>query len=679
MKLAKRFLSGLLLAALLSSLLVINASAAGFARTRTYSGQFTDVSSSAWYYENVKDCYELGLMNGTGDASFSPTGMFTVAEALTIAGRLHNIYNGGSGTLPSTSSDWQQNAANYCLSSGIITAGQFDNYSRNATRAEMAELFAAALPDSEWAPINSVTELPDVSASTNYYEAIFKLYNAGIVTGSDGFGTFQPHASVSRAEVAALAARCADPSQRRTFTLTPLSEREAPVIPGIFDSSNYKMSSGRMLFWDAETKSYGYIDTTGAKVIPAQYEVNEYASGFNAFSAYGYAVVALKDSRLDYGLIDTNGTMVIPNNHNKIEDLGRGSYKARIGKKYALIMNGSFKSDYIYDDISSSGLNFFAKKTDGDWDVYDINGTKVCSFAGTLKWKSGSRLFSVQKGGKCALATEKALITDYLYDSINLYADSTLAVLNYGTQQALAGENGIIFNLGEYTFRESSKNGTDLNGYCVVGDYALAYNGKQFALADATGIVSEFFYSINSLREPYLCLDNINNGIVMVRQPSGLGSVSVYWTMVYDAKSGTTYIPKDMNSVKSKQDYAELKDETYFLSDGTRCQSVEEVNDNYTYKDYRYFVKDGKYGLAYKGVTVSEAVYSSPEEAAAAYGYYEITKENGKPIVAYGNLVAGFTPVIHYYKNNMYYDEIKEVGEGYYACRYGTTWYLLHA
>lgn len=673
--------------------LLTDASAAGFNRGRIYNGQFTDVSSGVWYYQGVKDSYELGLMNGTSTdgTTFSPSGMFTVAEAMTISARMHHIYNGGDGTLPITSSDWRQNAANYCLSNGLCNSGQFDNYYRNITRAEMIMLFAAAQSDSEWTAINSIKELPDVSASTDYYSAIFKLYNAGVLVGNDDYGTCNPYAYITRAEVAAIAARCADPNQRLKKSLTPLSQRQAPEI----SSPNYEMSSGLMRFQDADTNMYGYINGAGEVKVAAMY------SDASDFSEYGYAIVK-QDER--WGLLRADGTLVVPISYSSIEDFGNGDYKAKIGDEmyclivngsirtdciyetlislgnggykakmtngqYCLIVDGSVKSDYIYEDICSTGLDFIARTNTGSWDMYNISGVKMSALFSEPIWKVNCPLFAVKSGNKWALATETGPITEYLYDSIELYDNCTLAILVYGTQKALAGENGVVTNLGEYSFLNPSL------GEYISGDYALVYNGEQYALADATGVVSDFFSSQYTPRLAIGTTTYVHNGVAMATADTWIP-----WAVVFDAKHSETYIPV---SGTQNAGYALLSDGTYFLMDGIHCENFSSVGNG-----YYVFSVDGKYGIGqdvsnwYTPFTwelLMEPSCDSPEEAIATYGYYMIGTENGKPVVLFGNPVAGFTSVIKYFKNNMYFDEIKDVGEGYYACRFNETWYLLHA
>ena len=49
---------------------------------------------------------------------------------------------------------------------------------------------------------------------------MLKLYNAGILTGSDAAGSFKPESTIQRSEVATIVTRMADKSLRKTFTLT---------------------------------------------------------------------------------------------------------------------------------------------------------------------------------------------------------------------------------------------------------------------------------------------------------------------------------------------------------------------------------------------------------------------------------------------------------------------------
>lgn len=220
----RRFLAWLLLAALLVTLLPMGVLASqptgmsNFTRNGKYhDGLFRDVAAGEWYRKSVAAAYELGMMKGDG-GHFSPDGNVTLAEAVTIAVRMHSIYTTGKGSFKQ-GSPWYQVYVDYAVENGILGKGEFPNLTRAATRAEMAHIFAAALPEKELEKINAVNSLPDVKRTTRYRADILRLYCAGVLTGNDEQGTFAPNASITRAEAAAIIARMAQPSQRKTFTL----------------------------------------------------------------------------------------------------------------------------------------------------------------------------------------------------------------------------------------------------------------------------------------------------------------------------------------------------------------------------------------------------------------------------------------------------------------------------
>lgn len=218
----KKLLSLVLTLALALSLCVpamaASESMTNFQKTATYNNQFSDVSASYWATPSIKLCYEYGFMKGTTPKQFSPTGALTVAEAIVMADRLHEIYTTGQSTL-TNGEPWYQTYVDYALENGIVQAGDFTSYTAKATRGQMAYLFSRALPATVLPSINNVQTLPDVTGSTKYSQEIFSLYNAGVLTGSDVFGTFKPNDNIIRAEAAAILTRVALPEQRKTVVL----------------------------------------------------------------------------------------------------------------------------------------------------------------------------------------------------------------------------------------------------------------------------------------------------------------------------------------------------------------------------------------------------------------------------------------------------------------------------
>ena len=54
-----------------------------------YTGQFTDVPQTAWYYSDVADAYSHGLISGKSDTAFDPDGTLTIAQAVKLAVACH--------------------------------------------------------------------------------------------------------------------------------------------------------------------------------------------------------------------------------------------------------------------------------------------------------------------------------------------------------------------------------------------------------------------------------------------------------------------------------------------------------------------------------------------------------------------------------------------------------------
>ena len=193
-------------------------SMSNFRKTKTYKpGQFADVNENDWFGYNkdrsIVAAYEYGLMQGSGAAAFNPVGNFTIAEAIALAARVHNIYDGGTGEFPQ-GANWYQAFLDYAIANGIVGAGTFSNYNKAATRAEMAYIFSRALPEDEFAPQNTVISLPDVNNSTPYSAAIVLLFRAGVFKGGDERGTFSPGNNITRAEAAAIISRVILPATR---------------------------------------------------------------------------------------------------------------------------------------------------------------------------------------------------------------------------------------------------------------------------------------------------------------------------------------------------------------------------------------------------------------------------------------------------------------------------------
>ena len=176
---------------------------------------FTDVTASDWFHSEVANAYKLGFVEGTSATTYEPSGSVTIAEAITLAVRLNYIYN--EKTLPkaATEGEWFKPFVDAAVRAGIIKTNQFAEYDVPALRKQVAAIMAKALPNEFYNKMNMFTEVPDLDKKDSAYSAVLKLYNAGIVIGSDDNYNFLPETNIIRAEIAAIVNRIADPANRK--------------------------------------------------------------------------------------------------------------------------------------------------------------------------------------------------------------------------------------------------------------------------------------------------------------------------------------------------------------------------------------------------------------------------------------------------------------------------------
>jgi len=218
----KMLVTGTLVAAM-----AFTASAA-FAKKNTYANQFTDVKETSWYAKEVASAYELGFVEGVSDTQFSPDTTVTVAQGITMACRVHAEYNGK--TIAKTGEKWYDMYVEYAKENKIITDNQFDDYTREIKRFEMAELFHDAMGKDYYSAINSVVFVPDVPVGAMYADKILTLYNAGVVMGNDEYGCFSPDANIKRSECSAIINRVAIPENRLKKELSKFATKDAYTL-----------------------------------------------------------------------------------------------------------------------------------------------------------------------------------------------------------------------------------------------------------------------------------------------------------------------------------------------------------------------------------------------------------------------------------------------------------------
>jgi len=243
--------------------------AEGFTKTAQYPATFKDVSADAWYAQDIKNVYELGLMDGVSDDKFDIDSQMTVSQAVTIAARLHSLYHGKDIPCLENSKAWYDRYVSYCINNGIITEKQFKDYNAPIMSYETVTLFACALPNEHYGKINNVTAISDVPKEAPFFDEVLLFYNAGILCGNDDYGTFLPTQKLTRARAAAIISRIALPQSRKSFTLLD--------VPSHYDIDTVI----KLLSYQAE---HGTLDgivlmnVDGIDISGAQYRYYSYAN-----------------------------------------------------------------------------------------------------------------------------------------------------------------------------------------------------------------------------------------------------------------------------------------------------------------------------------------------------------------------------------------------------------------
>lgn len=193
-----------------------------FPKIRDYTGAgFSDVDLTEWYAPYVQSVYETGLMSGLSGVkagTFGISGDMTLAQSITIASRIYSKYAGDNEQFEVLSGDsWIDPYIRYAKNNGIITAqtAASNMMDEPVSRAQFSLIMSSALGDSACVQINDVKNgyFKDLYEASAAGRAVYRLCRAGIITG-DSHGKFNPEASISRAQVAAIVARVTDSSLR---------------------------------------------------------------------------------------------------------------------------------------------------------------------------------------------------------------------------------------------------------------------------------------------------------------------------------------------------------------------------------------------------------------------------------------------------------------------------------
>jgi len=279
------------------------------------AGQFTDVKSTEWYAAFVGDACDYGFFQGKTANTFDPGGLLTLGEAVKLAALVMSIYQTGKADF-TEKSPFYSVYADYALKNGILDSP--GDYSAPVSRSRFAELIYRALPAQAFPEINPIPDyaICDVAPDAGFGGAVYTLYRAGVLSGSDRYGTFFPDSDITRAEACAILVRVADPSLRAKIFLPVrlpaelIFQRssEAVFMLETFDESGESIRTGSGFFISgsglAVTNLHVLQNAVSAKITLYNGEVYP-VRGVNAVSEdYNLVMISIDSDKVGWSFLD---------------------------------------------------------------------------------------------------------------------------------------------------------------------------------------------------------------------------------------------------------------------------------------------------------------------------------------------------------------------------------------
>ena len=170
------------------------------------SEAFSDVPSSAWYYNNVMQAAANGIVSGYPDGTFKPGNSVTRRDFAIMLTQMLGVSNDGTAVSPFIDvddDDYGVVSIAYCKAHNIISGYDDGTFKPDATitRQEAASMIVKAMG------VSKVSDelYPDDSTIAGWAkDAVYKAKAAGLMKGYEEDGTFRPTGKITRAEAASI-------------------------------------------------------------------------------------------------------------------------------------------------------------------------------------------------------------------------------------------------------------------------------------------------------------------------------------------------------------------------------------------------------------------------------------------------------------------------------------------
>ena len=181
----------------------------------TSSIPFTDVATTAWYYDAVEYMYENGMMNGTSDTTFSPNATTTRAMIVTMLHRLEGEPDASDVNFTDIASGmYYADAVAWAQENGVVTGTSETTFSPDQaiTREQLATILYryAQVKGYDVTASTDLAAYTDAAQISAFALTAMQWANAeGLITGNTAT-TINPTGDATRAEVATILMRFAE-------------------------------------------------------------------------------------------------------------------------------------------------------------------------------------------------------------------------------------------------------------------------------------------------------------------------------------------------------------------------------------------------------------------------------------------------------------------------------------
>lgn len=174
-------------------------------------GTFRDVAQDSWYADAVEEAYSMGIVKGVSDDAFSPNGLTTRGQAVTMLYRMEGS-PAVTGRIAFTdlTEDYYQDAVAWAAADGVVKGVSETSFDPDApiTREQWAVMLyrMAGEPIPYAGGLLEQYSDYDVTGYDYAYAAMLWAVDNGLISGYED-GTLRPTATATRAEVCAMLMR----------------------------------------------------------------------------------------------------------------------------------------------------------------------------------------------------------------------------------------------------------------------------------------------------------------------------------------------------------------------------------------------------------------------------------------------------------------------------------------